>query len=92
MLGHRGNVKRLIPDTVAIAAAIENRDETKCTRAGGKARVPDDAQRAGILLDQMAVITTNRRARSVVSVGFCEVVRRAVHQPRHAGHDDLAHI
>ena len=40
----------------------------------------------------MAVITPDRGARAVVSIRLREVVGRAMHQLRHAGHDDLAHV
>ena len=86
------DVERLIAHAVAVAAAVENGDEAKRKRACGERGTSIDAQRARILLDQMAVITTDRGARAVVSIGFCKVVGGAVHQLRHAGHDDLAHV
>ena len=57
MLGDRGDVERLVAHAVAIAAAVENGDEAKRTRACGDRDAPNHAQRARILLDQMAVVT-----------------------------------
>ena len=40
----------------------------------------------------MAVVTAERHVRTVVVVRSREIVRGTMEQPRHAGHDDLAHV
>ena len=58
------DVERLIAHAVAVAAAVENGDEAKRKRACGERGTSIDAQRARILLDQMAVIATRPRRAS----------------------------
>src|SRR6202041_1063794 len=47
---------------------------------------------SGASMHQVTVIAAERVARAIVRVRPCEVVRRPAKQPRHAGHDQLAHV
>ena len=68
MLHDGRHVERLIADAVAVAAAVEDGDEGEDEGAGRERRPFGGDQRATILLDQMAVVTTDRRLRAVVPV------------------------
>jgi hypothetical protein len=91
MLCDCGDVKRLIADAVAVSAAVENGNQAERQAADSECAAFEPSQ-ASILLDQMTVVTPDGCARAVVSIGFCEVVWRPVHQPSHTRHDDLAHV